>query len=98
MAARTNSSWAPCGPRNRSRPRLLPLRGSLKVIAVIRKVQGHHIEDLTLVPLDRIGCRVEGGDVWFALDESYPLACFAGIWANWTSVRKVKEGETTNDL
>lgn len=23
---------------------------------------------------------------------------FAGIWANWTSVRKVKEGETTNDL
>ncbi len=40
----------------------------------------------------------EGGDVWFALDESRPLACFAGIWANWTSVRKVKEGETTNDL
>ena len=27
-----------------------------------------------------------------------PLACFAGIWINWTSVRKVKEGETTNDL
>jgi putative SOS response-associated peptidase YedK len=27
-----------------------------------------------------------------------PLACFAGIWTNWTSVRKVKEGETTNDL
>lgn len=36
--------------------------------------------------------------IWFALDESRPLACFAGIWANWTSVRKVKEGETTNDL
>ena len=35
---------------------------------------------------------------WFALDESRPLACFAGIWTNWTSVRKVKEGETTNDL
>jgi putative SOS response-associated peptidase YedK len=39
-----------------------------------------------------------GGDIWFALDESRPLACFAGIWTNWTSVRKVKEGETTNDL
>jgi len=26
------------------------------------------------------------------------LACFAGIWTNWTSVRKVKEGETTNDI
>jgi putative SOS response-associated peptidase YedK len=34
----------------------------------------------------------------FALDETRPLACFAGIWTNWTSVRKVREGETTNDL
>ena len=42
--------------------------------------------------------KAEGGDVWFALDESRPLACFAGIWTNWTSVRKVKEGETINDL
>jgi putative SOS response-associated peptidase YedK len=42
--------------------------------------------------------KAEGGDIWFALDESRPLACFAGIWTNWTSVRKVKEGETTNDL
>jgi putative SOS response-associated peptidase YedK len=33
-----------------------------------------------------------------ALDESRPLAVFAGIWTNWTSVRKVKEGDTTNDL
>jgi putative SOS response-associated peptidase YedK len=36
--------------------------------------------------------------VWFALDESRPLAFFAGIWTRWTSVRKVKEGKTTNDL
>ena len=36
--------------------------------------------------------------VWFALDETRPLACFAGIWTTWTSVRKVKEGETTNDI
>jgi putative SOS response-associated peptidase YedK len=36
--------------------------------------------------------------VWFALDETRPLACFAGIWIRWTSVRKVKEGETTNDV
>jgi hypothetical protein len=42
--------------------------------------------------------KAEGGDIWFALDESRPLACFAGIWTTWTSVRKVKEGETTNDL
>jgi putative SOS response-associated peptidase YedK len=37
--------------------------------------------------------------IWFALDEDRPLACFAGIWVQgWTSVRKVREGETTNDL
>ncbi|CAM3159836.1 SOS response-associated peptidase family protein [Asticcacaulis taihuensis] len=36
---------------------------------------------------------------WFALDESRPLFFFAGIWTPlWTSVRKVKEGETTADL
>lgn len=42
--------------------------------------------------------KAEGGDIWFALDENRPMAVFAGIWTNWTSVRKVKEGETTNDL
>jgi putative SOS response-associated peptidase YedK len=36
--------------------------------------------------------------VWFALNESRPLASFAGIWANWTSVRKAKEGEITADI
>ena len=35
--------------------------------------------------------------VWFAFDETRPLAFFAGIWTRRTSVRKVKEGETTND-
>jgi putative SOS response-associated peptidase YedK len=42
--------------------------------------------------------KAEGGDIWFVLDETRSLACFAGIWTNWTSVRKVKEGETTNDI
>ena len=36
--------------------------------------------------------------VWFAFDESRPVAFFAGLWTRWTSVRRVKEGETTNDL
>lgn len=37
--------------------------------------------------------------VWFALSEDRPLAFFAGIWTpQWTSVRKLKEGETANDL
>jgi putative SOS response-associated peptidase YedK len=36
--------------------------------------------------------------VWFALDESRPLAFFAGIWTTWTSTRKLAEGEVTADL
>jgi putative SOS response-associated peptidase YedK len=36
--------------------------------------------------------------VWFAFGEERPLAFFAGIWTRWTSVRKVKEGATTNDI
>jgi len=36
--------------------------------------------------------------IWFALDDDRPLACFAGIWTEWTSVRKVKEGEVTATL
>jgi putative SOS response-associated peptidase YedK len=36
--------------------------------------------------------------VWFAADESRPLMMFAGVWTNWTSTRKVKEGEINADL
>jgi putative SOS response-associated peptidase YedK len=36
--------------------------------------------------------------VWFAFDETRPLTFVAGVWTNWTSVRKVKEGEVTCDL
>src|SRR5258705_6403075 len=72
----------------------------------IRNVKSKHWtrwlgpEQRCLVPFNSFSefNKTEGGDVWFALDESRPLACFAGIWTNWTSVRKVKEGETTNDI
>jgi len=36
--------------------------------------------------------------VWFAFDETRPTSCFAGLWTRWTSVRKMREGETTNDI
>ena len=36
--------------------------------------------------------RDHGGDVWFALREDRPLACFAGIWTPWSCVRKMKTG------
>jgi putative SOS response-associated peptidase YedK len=36
---------------------------------------------------------------WFALGEDRPLAFFAGVWVrDWTSCRKVKDGEVTCDL
>lgn len=35
---------------------------------------------------------------WFARNEGEPLAFFAGIWCRWTSVRKLADGETTDDL
>ena len=36
--------------------------------------------------------------VWFALGADRPLAFFAGIRTEWTSVRKLKEGEVTAEL
>lgn len=36
--------------------------------------------------------------IWFALGQDRPLACFAGIWTEWTSVRKLKEGEVIATL
>jgi putative SOS response-associated peptidase YedK len=72
----------------------------------IRNVKSKHwtrwldVENRCVVPFNSFSefNKAEGGDVWFALDDTRPLACFAGIWTNWTSVRKVKEGETTNDI
>jgi putative SOS response-associated peptidase YedK len=72
----------------------------------IRNVKSKHwarwlgAENRCVVPFNSFSefNKAEGGDIWFALDESRPLACFAGIWTNLTSVRKVKEGETTNDI
>lgn len=58
------------------------------------------VENRCIVPMSSFSefNKVAGGDIWFALDESRPLACFAGMWTSWTSVRKVREGETTNDI
>ncbi|MEP3921141.1 SOS response-associated peptidase [Ascidiaceihabitans sp.] len=47
-------------------------------------------------PLTRVGEKSK--PVWFALSEDRPLAFFAGIWTEWTSVRKLKDGETTDNL
>ena len=36
--------------------------------------------------------------IWFALGTQRPLAFFAGIRTTWTSVRKLRDGETTDEL
>lgn len=72
----------------------------------IRNVSSKHwkrwlgVEHRCVVPFTSFSefNKTEGGDIWFAFDESRPLSAFAGIWTEWTSVRKVKEGETTNNL
>lgn len=45
--------------------------------------------------------RTEGArprTVWFGPTGAQRVLFFAGIWTEWTSVRTLKEGETTNDL
>ena len=72
----------------------------------IRNINSRHwkrwlgVEHRCIVPMSSFSefNKEAGGDIWFALDESRPLVCFAGLWTNWTSVRKVREGEVTADL
>ena len=82
--------------------RLEPDKGTTN----IRNVTSRHwkpwlgVEHRCIVPMSSFSefNKEAGGDIWFALDDSRPLACFAGLWTSWTSVRKVREGVTTNDL
>jgi putative SOS response-associated peptidase YedK len=37
-------------------------------------------------------------NVWFALDQTRPLFFFAGVWARWHGVRRVKDGPQTFEL
>ena len=50
-----------------------------------------------LVPLSKFAEPGRGGNVWFGFPDDRP-AFFAGLWTRWTSVRKLKDGETTDDL
>ncbi len=62
------------------------------------------VEHRCLVPftsfseLDQRAGSPRNHPIWFALAEDRPLAFFAGLHTEWTSVRKLKEGEVTADL
>ena len=75
----------------------------------IRNVKSHHwrrwlgIGNRCLVPFTSFSENEHLPDgtrppMWFAFDETRPLAFFAGIWTNWSGVRKVKEGLVTVDI
>ena len=54
---------------------------------------------LTLVPVTAFAEPIKGGNQWFTPADSETPIFFAGIEVRgWTSVRKVKDGETTDDL
>lgn len=69
----------------------------------IRNVSSRHwkrwlgVESRCVVPLTSFSEYERGADgkftpVWFALDESGPLAVVAGLWATWSGVRKASNG------
>ncbi|NEI70935.1 SOS response-associated peptidase [Rhizobium lusitanum] len=79
----------------------------------VRNIQSKHwkrwfgVENRCVVPFTRFAepdpaSKVEGGrtpNAWFSATADEPLMFFAGIYVpQWTSVRKVKEGEITVDL
>ena len=85
-------------------------RNSDPGITNVRNVKSPHwrrwlgVENRCLVPFTSFSENEVLADgtrppAWFAVDKSRPPAFFAGIWTpQWKSVRKVKEGETVNDL
>lgn len=53
-----------------------------------------------LVPFTRFAeqdVKTKGRTVWFELPDERP-EFFAGTWTRWTAVRKLKDGETTDEL
>lgn len=74
----------------------------------IRNVKSPHwrrwlgVENRCLVPFTAFsepspGAKGPDTWTWFALSPDRPLAFFAGVWTEWTSVRKLKEGQVTVD-
>ena len=62
------------------------------------------VENRCLVPftsfseMDARAAAPRNHPIWFALGPDRPLAFFAGLRTEWTSVRKLKEGEVTAEL
>ena len=56
-------------------------------------------ESRCLVPFDQFAEPIKGGNAWFRLKDTTATAFFAGLHVpQWRSVRKVKDGESVDDL
>ena len=81
-----------------------------KGVTNIRNTQSRHwqrwlgVEHRCLVPftsfseLDKRYNAPPNSPVWFTLRDDQPLAFFAGLWTEWTSIRTLKEGRVTTEL
>ena len=91
-------------------PKYLEGKKTDKGVTTFRNVASPHwrrwlrLEHRSLVPftsfseLNRRPGAARNSPVWFALGEDRPLGSFAGLRVEWTSVRKLKEGEVTAEL
>jgi putative SOS response-associated peptidase YedK len=58
----------------------------------------HCVAPFTSFPVFATGHGGAKSPVRFARGEDRPLTRFAGIWTDWSLVRKAQEGEVTSDL
>lgn len=84
-------------------------KGTDKGITNIRNTKSPHwrrwfgVENRCVVPFNSFSENeiLQDGSrppVWFAANDDRPLQFFAGVWTNWTGVRKLKEGEISADI
>ncbi len=111
--SRQSKSGEADGQREAGRPQRLIRLEADRGTTNVRKLTFPHwkrwfgVEHRCIVPVTSFAepdpkSQEEGGkvpNVWFAADENKPLMFFAGIHVpQWQSVRKVKDGLTTDDL
>jgi putative SOS response-associated peptidase YedK len=80
-------------------------RNSDPGVTNVRNISSPHwrrwlgVESRCVVPLTSFSefNKAEGGDIWFAFDESRPLAFFAGIWTRRFNRRRCRRAVRGNE-
>jgi putative SOS response-associated peptidase YedK len=84
VARERTSSWSERGARSFSADRPMTCRTNIRNVKSKHWTRWLGPEQRCVVPFNSLSefNKAEGGDIWFALDETRPLACFAGIWTS----------------